>query len=75
MSSTVKFRLDDRVRAALDGAGVPWSVEPGKRHEKLLVRGRVVGVVPRASSGRMNRGGRAADNLLAAVRRAIRGSE
>jgi hypothetical protein len=58
-----------RLRALLEGEGVSWSVEPSKRHFRLVVEGRTLAVLPR---GRTRDAGCAIDNTLATVRRAIK---
>lgn len=58
------------VRAVLEAAGcTDWSVVPGKKHDKLIVRGSMVAVLTRCGG---DKPARQNANLLACVRRAAR---
>lgn len=61
--------LSKAVREALESSGVEWELVTGKKHHKLLIRGRMVQVLPRGSRSCAPRGDA---NCLAAVRRALR---
>lgn len=63
------MRLHPKVREVLDEIGLPWSVEPGTKHDKLLVEGRVVTILPH---GRTREVGRDLLNQRAQIRRAAR---
>ena len=47
------------------------TIEPGKRHLKVKVRGRLVGVMPRTQTNEHGRG-RSHKNLISQVNRALR---
>jgi hypothetical protein len=64
-------RLDEDVRAALEATGLPWIVKIGGRHRKVILAGRMVGILPIASNGGEPMS-RARMNLLAQIRRAAR---
>jgi len=66
-------RLPDDLQALLESSNVPWRIEQGKRHYKIFVGERMVGILPRGSS--LRRTYRAHLNTLAQVRRAIRQME
>jgi hypothetical protein len=69
MSQPKPARLPKAVRDELEGSGVSWSLEKAKKHDKLVVGGRVVAVVSRGNHAGTNR---REENLLATVRRVIR---
>jgi hypothetical protein len=64
-----RFRLSDELRGVLEGCGLPWALQPGKRHVKLTVGGRLAAVLPKV---RGHDSGSTPDNVLAAVRRLVR---
>lgn len=49
--------------------GIPWSVEKGAKHLKLVVAGRLIGIFSR---GKNDRDDRTIKNLRSSVRRAAR---
>ena len=55
----------------LRDSGLPWRVELGSRHYKVIVAGKFVTILPRSPSAR-NHNGSGHKNALAHVRRAIR---
>lgn len=61
--------LPREIRALLDQSGRAWSLEDGSRHYKLRVEGRMVLVLPRASS--RSKCWHREKNALSAVRRAL----
>lgn len=63
------MKLAAPLRAALDETGLPWSLNKGGRHYKLVLAGRLVGVVP---FGVMNERDRATRNTIAQIKRAAR---
>jgi hypothetical protein len=61
-------RLPKPVQDALDDLGRPYEVEQGKRHRKIKVEGRLVGIVPLQACDADN--GRGMKNVVAQIRRA-----
>ena len=72
--ATPRFpRLPDDLREVLDSSRLPWRIDNGKRHFKLIIGGRLVAILPK--SGRVDGAGiglRAHKNTMANVRRAIK---
>lgn len=62
------MRLPKQVQRALDDTGLPYAVEAGKRHRKIKVGGRLVGVLPMNGCDAGN--DRACKNVVAQIRRA-----
>lgn len=56
----------------LSPTGLEYAFEPGGHHIKIKIRGRLVGIMPRAGNRRRANGERAMKNVVAQVRRAIR---
>lgn len=69
MSSPKPPRLPSLLRDELDACGHPWAIESGKRHFKLLVAGRFVGILPQGGISETDR--RAVLNTRAQIRRAV----
>lgn len=65
------MRIDPAVRDALDATGLPWELRRGKRHQKIILDGRFVGILPHdcAPTGHQ----RALKATLTQIRRAARG--
>lgn len=61
------MKVPPEVRSALEAKGQPWSIEEGKRHQKIKINGRLVGILPRKP---VDQGGRAQKNVIAQIRRA-----
>jgi hypothetical protein len=66
-------RIDSRVRKALETCGAPWEIKDGGRHYKIVVNGKLAGVLPK-------KGGdapvsRSMLNTIAQIRRAARGDQ
>lgn len=40
-------KIPDELREALDAAG-PWQLQPGAKHYKIKVNGRLVGIYPKS---------------------------
>lgn len=59
-------KLDERIAKALEETGLPYSVENGSRHWKLVVAGRLVGI---ASKGKVRDRKRVTLNVVAQIRR------
>lgn len=65
------MRLPPELLAELEASGMPWELVPGKKHYKLRVGGRMVGILP--LSGKLQTTNKVPlKNTLAQVRRAIR---
>lgn len=64
-------RLPDDLRQLLTDSGLPWRIETGGQHLKIIVGGRFVGILPKSLHVR-NKTYRAHKNTVAQVRRAIR---
>ena len=61
-----------KVRELLDASGLPWSLERGGRHWKIMVCGRLAGILPMSKPhSRLN--SRCEKNMIANIRRRIRG--
>ena len=56
----------------LKESGVPWRIDLGTRHYKLIVADRLITVLPRGGVHPDGYHGRADKNVMAHVRRAIR---
>lgn len=57
------------VEQMLEASGLQWEVQPGRRHDRLLIQGRMVQIL---CHGHRREHGRAWDNMRARIRRAIR---
>lgn len=44
-------KFDKRLGEALDATGLPWTIEPGTRHFKIRLAGRLCGLVPQGVKG------------------------
>ena len=55
------------IKAELDATGLPWSVDPGGKHLKIMLNGSMVGVL---SYGRTRDGWHAIKRVSAKIRRA-----
>ena len=42
------MKIPARVQPALDGCGLPWRIEYGSRHVKIMVGEQLAGVLPRS---------------------------
>lgn len=58
------------IKRELEATGHPWSVDKGKRHLKVRLCGRMVGILP--GDGKGHSADRAAKNIVAQIRRAAR---
>lgn len=65
------MRLPADMKAALEDSGLPWRIEAGGRHLKVIVNERFVTILPRSARVRMMTNG-AHRNAMAHIRRAIR---
>lgn len=66
-----RHKLPDKIAAALDATGLPWSVEPGS-HTKIRLNGRLVGVCSHSKNGHHDRAVKA---VVSQIRRAARGDK
>ena len=64
-------RLPQDILDALERSGLPWRIDSGKRHFRLIVGDKFVAVLPQSLDWNGFKG-RADKNTLAQVRRAIR---
>ena len=64
------MKLPDEMRAELDATGFPWEIEPGKKHQKIKLGGRLVAILPHGKEQRSYR--RALLNSITQVRRMAR---
>ena len=65
----MKRQSEKRIKDTLKSTGLPYSIEPGSKHFKVMLCGRQVGVFSRNKSENPCRG---IENLLAGIRRAAR---
>ena len=63
--------LPGELEEILNSCGLPWRIEDGSRHHKIYVGNRLAGVIPKGKS--RNNLNTAHKNMIAQVRRAIRG--
>ena len=68
MTKRLPSSIPREAREALAASGLPWRLDPGKRHHRLVICERVVAVVPRGAGKQ----GRQPLNLTADIRRAIK---
>ncbi len=62
-------KINAEVKCELDKTGLPYEIEQGKRHLKIKVAGRLVGILPR--DGKTSGGDqRSMKNLVSQIRRA-----
>lgn len=64
------MRLDPKIKAILDEAGVPWELKHGGIHVKILVGNRLAAILPH--KGKLKDASRAQYNTIAQLHRAIR---
>lgn len=64
-------RIPQEFRELLDGSGLPWRAEVGKRHFKITVNERLATILP-LSRPRERLNSRAYKNSMAQLRRIIR---
>ena len=63
-------RFDPRITRALDETGLDWEVKPKKKHQAIVLAGRVVAVVPNGNNVRDF--GHGLRNVIATIRREAR---
>lgn len=64
------MKLDPKVKATLEETGLPWYIENGKKHFKIRLCDRLVGVFPYGK--RTEASQHANNNIIANIRRAAR---
>ncbi|HEV8503653.1 MAG TPA: hypothetical protein VGR63_18930 [Casimicrobiaceae bacterium] len=64
--------LPPDLRRLLDGCGLPWRIEEGARHRKVIVDGRFISILPKSNSNLRNGTWRTHRNSMAHIRRGIR---
>jgi hypothetical protein len=70
------MRVPDDLQALLDDSGLPWRIDNGKRHYKIIVDERLVGILPKGRDlHRKSHNARPHLNTLAQIRRIIRQKE
>lgn len=62
------MKLPNEMRTALDATGLPWEVEPGKKHQKIKLGGRLVAILPYGKEQSAYK--RALLNTISQIRRA-----
>lgn len=65
------MKLPPRIEEALNATGKAWSIEQGKRHHKIKLEGRMVGILP--LSGFQTTDMRCIKNTISQIRKAARG--
>lgn len=65
--------LVEVLRPELERTGLPWRIENGRRHKKIILAGQLVGIIPMSGKGSLARGCRAVLNIRSQIRRAARG--
>lgn len=65
--------LVESIRPELDRTGLPWQIVDGRRHKKIILAGRLVGILPLCDKGSLGRNRRTALNIRSQIRRAARG--
>jgi hypothetical protein len=67
------MKLPGLLEQELDGCGLPWRLEQGGRHVKLVVGERLAGIMPMgAKASATDKDRRAVMNLRAQVRRVVK---
>lgn len=60
--------IPDMIREALEATGLPWSLEPGKKHQHIRLAGRLVGILPHKSRKTDFLSTRANANIVSQIR-------
>lgn len=66
----VSRRTPKSLKRELDRTGMPWEIEPGRKHYKVKLDGQIVGVLPQGSG--YQEGSAAQRVLFARIRRYAR---
>ena len=64
--------LPPDLRQLLDGSGLPWRIEEGSRHRKVIVADRTISILPKSDVSLRRGTWRAHRNSIAHIRRGIR---
>jgi hypothetical protein len=64
--------LPPELRQVLDGSGLPWWIEQGGRHRKVIVDGYFVAILPMSNVSLRGGSPRTRKNALAFIRQGIR---
>jgi hypothetical protein len=67
------MRIDSRVQKALDDCGAPWELKQGGSHYKIIVNGKLAGVLPKKGGDAPM--SRSMLNTITQIRRAARGAQ
>jgi hypothetical protein len=65
------MKIDPTIKQALEACGAPWELKKGGHHWKIVINGRLAGVLPLRGGGTPIP--RRLQNTLAQIRRAARG--
>jgi hypothetical protein len=65
------LRIPPEIERALTDTGLPYEIKAGSKHQKIMLDGRFVGILPLDGFG--NESGRGRLNLIAQIRRAAHG--
>lgn len=65
------MKLPAPIKEALNATGKPWEIEQGKRHHKIKLNGRMVGILPLSSFQTSDM--RCIKNTVSQIRRAAKG--
>lgn len=65
------MRIPPAIESALEATGKPWEITTGKRHLKIKLEGRMVGILPLA--GFQTTDMRCIKNTVSQIRKAARG--
>ena len=68
-----RMKINGLVRDALEATGLPYELRMGSRHIKIVVDGRLVGILPTKDTG--DRRSRAIKNTIAQIRRTEKGNK
>jgi len=66
-------RVPQEVTFLLNSSRLPWRIVVGRRHFKIVIQGKLAGILPRSHTRTAHQnGGRAHQNLMAQLRRTIK---
>jgi hypothetical protein len=66
------MRLPDDLKTLLDASGLPWRIEDGGKHFKIMVCNRLAGILPKGPMSSDPASGRAHANMMKQIRRTIK---
>lgn len=61
----------DMIQTELQATGLPWRIDCGTKHRKIVLQERVVGILP-ICGNRLRQNDRGLKNVLSQIRRAAR---